>query len=135
MVTYKFAEFLNKKRNERNITIRDFASKIGISASYLCDIEKSRKKAPKIKNRRSLYDDIASVLNLTTMELIEMQNCLDEDARMIDELPRNVSFSHFREINFEPYNIINALYELDPDEEDVKEIKDLLARIKQKKDK
>jgi len=41
-----FGEFLNSKRMERRFTLRGFAGAMGLSAVYICDIEKDRKPAP-----------------------------------------------------------------------------------------
>ncbi|EDT79092.1 helix-turn-helix transcriptional regulator [Clostridium perfringens] len=42
----KFGEYINKKRLEKGMSLRELAGKIGISPSYLSDIEKGRRNAP-----------------------------------------------------------------------------------------
>ena len=47
MAQYKnFGEFLQKKRDERQITLRKMAEKLGFTAPYLSDIEKDRRNPP-----------------------------------------------------------------------------------------
>ena len=47
MATYKnFGEFLQKKREERQITLRKMADMLDITAPYLSDIEKDRRNPP-----------------------------------------------------------------------------------------
>lgn len=41
-----FGEYIKLKRIEKGISLRQFASKIGISPSYMSDIEKGRRYAP-----------------------------------------------------------------------------------------
>lgn len=42
----KFGEYINNKRLEKGMSLRELAGKIGISPSYLSDIEKGRRNAP-----------------------------------------------------------------------------------------
>jgi len=39
----RFGVFLKKKRNEREISIRPMAEKLGVSAGHYCDIESGRR--------------------------------------------------------------------------------------------
>lgn len=41
-----FGEYIKKKRLEKGISLRQLAGKIGISPSYMSDIEKGRRYAP-----------------------------------------------------------------------------------------
>ena len=41
-----FGEYVKEKRMEKGISLRQLASKIGISPSYMSDIEKGRRYAP-----------------------------------------------------------------------------------------
>lgn len=41
-----FGNYLKNKRLERDITLRGFAGMMGVSAVYICDVEKDRKPAP-----------------------------------------------------------------------------------------
>ncbi len=42
-----FGEFVSAKRLEKNMSVRAFADLIGISSSYLCEIEKGVRSAPR----------------------------------------------------------------------------------------
>ena len=44
-----FGEFLQRKRTEKQITLRKMAEMIGITAPYLTDIEKDRRKPPEME--------------------------------------------------------------------------------------
>ena len=44
-----FGEFLQRKRTEKQITLRKMAEMIGITASYLTDIEKDRRNPPEME--------------------------------------------------------------------------------------
>ena len=44
-----FGEFLQRKRTEKQITLRKMAEMIGITAPYLPDIEKDRRNPPEIE--------------------------------------------------------------------------------------
>ena len=58
-----FGEFLQRKREEKHITMRKIAELISVSAPYLSDIEKSRRNPPMDK-----LDIIAQTLLLTDEE-------------------------------------------------------------------
>ena len=44
-----FGEFLQRKRTEKQITLRKMAEMIGITAPYLTDIEKARRNPPEME--------------------------------------------------------------------------------------
>lgn len=44
-----FGEFLQRKRTEKQITLRKMAEMIGITAPYLIDIEKDRRNPPEME--------------------------------------------------------------------------------------
>ena len=44
-----FGEFLQRKRTEKQITLRKMAEMIGITAPYLTDIEKDRRTPPEME--------------------------------------------------------------------------------------
>ena len=44
-----FGEFLQRKRTEKQITLRKMAEMIGITAPYLTDIEKHRRNPPEME--------------------------------------------------------------------------------------
>ena len=65
-----FGDFLQKKREENRITIRNMAERIGISPTFLCDIERDRRNPPE----KDKLDLIANALNLTSDEITLMMN-------------------------------------------------------------
>ena len=56
-----FGEFLQKKREDQQITLRGMAAKLGVSAPYLSDIEKGRRNPPEMDK----LDLIANLLLLS----------------------------------------------------------------------
>lgn len=56
-----FGEFLQKKREEAQITLRGMATKLDVSPSYLSDIEKGRRNPPEMDK----LDLIANILHLS----------------------------------------------------------------------
>lgn len=66
-----FGEFLQKKREEKKITLRKMAEMIGVSAPYLSDIEKSRRNPPEMEKLEMISrilllsdDDKSTMLDL-----------------------------------------------------------------------
>ena len=59
-----FGDFLQKKRMERQITLRKMAELLGISAPYLTDIEKDRRNPPEMES----LEQISKILNLSEDE-------------------------------------------------------------------
>ena len=60
--TYKhFGEFLQKKREEKQITLRKMAEMLGVSAPFLSDVEKGRRNPPEL----SKLDQISQILLLS----------------------------------------------------------------------
>ncbi len=56
-----FGEFLQKKREDKQITLRKMAEQLGVSAPYLSDIEKGRRNPPEIDK----LNQIAQILILS----------------------------------------------------------------------
>lgn len=50
-----FGEFLQRKRTEKQITLRKMAEMIGITAPYLTDIEKDRRNPPKMEKLELIF--------------------------------------------------------------------------------
>ena len=59
-----FGEFLQRKREEKQITLRKMAEKLHMSAPYLSDIEKGRRNPPEMEK----LELIANILLLTDEE-------------------------------------------------------------------
>ncbi|MCI7550735.1 MAG: helix-turn-helix transcriptional regulator [Actinomycetaceae bacterium] len=58
-----FGRFLADRRKQHELTMRQFADMIGVTAPYLSDIEKGRRAAPDSK-----LDAIADVLHLSVAD-------------------------------------------------------------------
>lgn len=65
-----FGEFLQRKREERQITLRKLAELLGFSAPFLSDVEKDRRNPPEL----SKLEQIAAILSLTDDEKQTMFN-------------------------------------------------------------
>ena len=65
----KFGVWLKTTREEHGYSARELAGKIGITASYLCDIEKGNRHAP-----LNHLDTISQIFNLPERELIYLQD-------------------------------------------------------------
>ena len=59
-----FGEFVQEKREEKQMTLRKFAEAIGFSAPFWSDVEKDRRNPPEIDKLHL----IARILNLTESE-------------------------------------------------------------------
>lgn len=56
-----FGEFLQRKREEKEITLRRMADKLGFSAPFLSDVEKGRRNPPDLAK----LEQIADILSMT----------------------------------------------------------------------
>ncbi|NCB71005.1 MAG: XRE family transcriptional regulator [Clostridia bacterium] len=66
--TANFGEFLKRKREEKQISLRELARRLEVSAPFLSDVENNR-RAPLTEERLST---LAEVLNLSEAEKAEM---------------------------------------------------------------
>ena len=57
----KFKDYLTLKRKERKMTIRKFASIIGISPAFLCDLESGSRSFP--ANSKKYPDLLGKIIN------------------------------------------------------------------------
>ena len=60
--TTTFGEFLQRKREERKITLRKLAEMLSFSAPFLSDVEKGRRNPPDLAK----LEQIADILSLST---------------------------------------------------------------------
>lgn len=63
-----FGEYLKHKRDEKQISLREVARGLGVSAPFLSDVENNR-RAPLTEERLA---DLGNVLNLNEQEKAEM---------------------------------------------------------------
>ena len=68
--TMNFGEFLQKKREEKRITLRKMAELLGFSAPFLSDVEKDRRNPPELPK----LVQIAEILGLSYEEKETMFN-------------------------------------------------------------
>lgn len=76
-----FSEYLREKRMEKNITLRKMAKDLGISVSYLSDIESGHKMAPNSKEDKykNLIEDITVYLELNNSDKEKLVMLADRD--------------------------------------------------------
>jgi transcriptional regulator with XRE-family HTH domain len=68
MIEKTFGSYITQRRLERDMTLRGFAGKLGISPVYMCNIEKDRRPAPSV----DLLDKMAALLLLSVEDKAEM---------------------------------------------------------------
>ena len=71
----QFGEFVKERREQLQKTLRGFATEVGISAAYLCDIENGNRKAPE-----KFLDNFAKSLDITDAE--ELNNFSRKSKRL-----------------------------------------------------
>lgn len=82
-----FGEFLAEKREERDLTLREMARKMGVSAPFLSDVEKNR-SAPLTKER---LDKVSEILNLDTDEKTTMYDLVGRQRNTVaPDLPEYI---------------------------------------------
>lgn|SRR5574344_1899842 len=87
-----FGEFLSMKRNEKKITVRGFASLVGISPSFLCDLESGNRAFPsKSRKYPDLLEKIISVLSLDVEEAKILKELSEESMLLGDRIPSEIS--------------------------------------------
>lgn len=65
--TFKnFGEFLQKKREEKKITLRKLADMLGFSAPFLSDVEKDRRNPPE-------YDKLTQIVEILDLNESEQE--------------------------------------------------------------
>lgn len=74
-----FGEFLEAKRKERDITLREMARQLNVSAPFLSDVEKNR-TAPLTKER---LDQVAQILGLTPDEKTTMFDLVGQQKKTV----------------------------------------------------
>lgn len=79
-----FGEYISNKRQEKGFTLRGFAKELGMSASYVSDIEKGNREP----NEKNLLDSLIKVLELSSDEA---EKLYDMAAEQKNELAQDVS--------------------------------------------
>lgn len=87
----KLGEFLSNKRKERGIPLRQFAVKIGISPSFLCDLESGYRSFPSENKMNGLFEKIVFNLQLDNEEIALFRALADESMLESGKLPNAIS--------------------------------------------
>ena len=77
--TVTFGEYLKHKREEKQISLREVARTLGVSAPFLSDVENNR-RGPLTEERLA---DLAKVLNLTEKEKSEMYDIVGKQKGLL----------------------------------------------------
>ena len=77
----RFGDYLRDKRQEKMKTVRNMASNLGVSVSYISELESGIKMPPNSKEEKynNLVDRIAIYLELTEEEAAKLRNLADSD--------------------------------------------------------
>ena len=77
--TVTFGDYLKHKRNEKQISLRELARDLGVSAPFLSDVENNR-RAPLTEERLA---DLARVLHLDAEEKAEMYDIVGKQKGLL----------------------------------------------------
>jgi transcriptional regulator with XRE-family HTH domain len=77
--TVTFGEYLKHKREEKQISLREVARTLGVSAPFLSDVENNR-RGPLAEERLA---DLAKVLNLNEKEQSEMYDIVGKQKGLL----------------------------------------------------
>ena len=86
----KFGEYLEEKRKERKIPLRTFAKNIGISPSFLCDLESGYRAFPSEAKFDGLMEQIIKQLALSDDEAEILRNLADESMFSKGRVPSEI---------------------------------------------
>jgi transcriptional regulator with XRE-family HTH domain len=73
----EFGDFIRKTRRKLNIGLREFASKVGISATYISKMEVGEYAAPKEENIKKMAD----ILRVNADKLLAMADKISSDVK------------------------------------------------------
>lgn len=82
-----FGELLTRRRKEKGITLREFARRTGVSAEYLCNIEKSRRTAPPYE----ILQRFAAALLLSKEEAEEFYDSAASSKNTVNAVPEDLT--------------------------------------------
>ena len=82
-----FGELLTRRRKEKGITLREFARRTGVSAEYLCNIEKNRRTAPPHEVLRKF----AAALSLSKEEAEEFYDSAASSKNTVNAVPEDLT--------------------------------------------
>lgn len=100
-----FGAFLFAKREERDISLREMARQLGVSAPFLSDVEKNR-SAPLIHER---LEKAAEILNLSKEEKSEMYDIVGKQRDSVaPDLPEYIKGRDYVSIALRTARDLNA---------------------------
>ena len=123
-MTFKnFGDFIQKKREEKKVTMRKMADLLECSAAFLSDVEKDRRNPLDIKRMEKLAD----ILNLSKEDRTTMFNLAGEKRDTIaPDLPEYIKPRDYVSV------ALRTARDLDADEADwMKFVDDLKKKAKQ----
>ena len=83
-----FGEYIRQKRINKEIPLREFAKRIGVSAEYICNIEKGRKAAPS----SDVLEKIIAVLSLTNQEIEQVYDLAASSKAAENAVPEDLAY-------------------------------------------
>ena len=86
-----FSNYLSKKRIESHIPIRKFAAMIGISPSFLCDLENGARAFPAKSKSPDLLEKMITVLGLDEASADYFRLLADQSMLRGDKVPTEIS--------------------------------------------
>jgi transcriptional regulator with XRE-family HTH domain len=83
-----FGEYIHQKRIRKEIPLREFARRIGVSAEYICNIEKGRKAAPS----SDVLEKIIAVLSLTNQVIEQVYDLAASSKAAENAVPEDLAY-------------------------------------------
>ena len=118
-----FGEFLQSKREEKQVTLRSMAEMLGYSAPFLSDVEKDRRNPPDI-------DKLMKISDILALSVEEQNTMMNLAGKKRDTIPPDVA--EYAKHDYISHALRTAI-ELDAGEEDwlllVEELKKRKSRI------
>ena len=116
----KFGPFIREVRIQKGIGQRELASKIGVSASYLNDIEKDKRTAPKL----DIIKKISKILSIDNKKL--------NDLAGISKKTLAPDINDFISKNPKINSLIRTIQENDLNEKQIESIENSISKKKNK---
>ena len=87
----EFSEYLSQKRIEKHIPIRKFAEMIGISPSFLCDLESGHRAFPAKSKFPDLLEKMIAALELNEEEAEVFRSLVEQSMLKGDKVSPEIS--------------------------------------------
>lgn len=87
----EFSTYLSQKRREKQIPIRKFAAEIGISASFLCDLESGVRAFPSRSKFPNLLEKIITALELNENDKELFRSLVEQSMLKGDKVSQEIS--------------------------------------------